>query len=78
MLMPIVWLVAIVGFVGIWIGFSRLRDPRVYAIGVARREQRNDATEVDLKKAKSSGIQLLVLGVMLVGLWVFVQFFMGV
>ena len=76
MLLPIVWLVALMGVVSIVVGAMRLSDPTKQAHAIATKEQRKKASDLDLKKAKSSGIALLVIGAVMVGLGVYVQFFM--
>ena len=76
MLMPIIWLVAAMGALSVVVGAMRINDPTKHARAIAKREQRDKATKVDLKKAKSSGIALVIIGPMLLGLWIYVQFFM--
>jgi len=76
MLLPIIWGVALMGFVAVVVGGMRISNPAACAEAIAKKEQRKKASDLDLKKAKSSGLALVVMGPLLIGLWIYVQFVM--
>ena len=78
MLMPIIWLVGVMGVAALVIGISRLSNPNGYAQKIAERASRDEVTDKDRKESKNSGIALVVMSVILVGIAVYVQFSMTV
>jgi purine-cytosine permease-like protein len=76
MLLPIIWVVALMGCLSLIIGAVRITSPKKYADGLAAKAGREKSNGEDLRKAKSSGIALVIISVVMLGIASYVQFFM--